>query len=339
VLTTEVEYPALKNQSEAASFYYLFPAVLLALPLAPSLWRKLGVIGWAMVAYLIAMLIFLLVGVPGKIARLTLISYIPSYRADLTIGLASIILTLYVLNLLRHSDEASTGRLRRWMPVLASAGVTLLFIGHSLFLLRATGDFPLPPFGLWMASLMGIISYFLLAGRSRMFALCIAALQLATTLTFNPLSTNLDHLYNSELAKEITRINRHSSDRPFWIIYGGTYPGALIEILGGRAMTGIQWPPQLGIWRALDPEGKNEFFYNRYAEVRFDYTNDDHQVSFSNPNEGSLMVTVSPTNPTLKALGARYVLLIGDTQKQVDTSRLNLIDRSSFDNFSIYEIP
>ena len=172
-----------------------------------------------------------------------------------------------------------------------------------------------------------------------MFALCIAALQLATILTFNPLSTNLDHLYNSELAKEITRINRHSSDRPFWIIYGGTYPGALIEILGGRSMTGIQWPPQLGIWRALDPEGKNEFFYNRYAEVRFDYTNDDQQVSFSNPNEGSLMVTVSPTNPTLKALGARYVLLIGDTQKQVDTSRLNLIDRSSFDNFSIYEIP
>src|ERR1700741_4225787 len=104
-------------------------------------------------------------------------------------------------------------------------------------------------------------------------------------------------------------------------------------------MTGIEWAPELGIWRALDPEGKNEFFYNRYAEVRFDYTNDDQEVSFSNPNEGSLMVKVSPTNPTLKALGARYVLLMGQTQNQIDASRLNLVYRSSFDNFAIYEIP
>ena len=94
LFTNELAMPALKNQSEAASFYYLFPAVLLALPLATRLRRELGVVGWAMVAYIAAMLFFLLVGVPEKIARLTLISYIPSYRADLTIGLASIILTL-----------------------------------------------------------------------------------------------------------------------------------------------------------------------------------------------------------------------------------------------------
>jgi hypothetical protein len=225
------------------------------------------------------------------------------------------------------------------MHVLASAGVVLLCIIHSLYLLRLTGDFPTPPFALMMAFFMGIAAYLLLAGRLRHFALIILALQLATTWLINPLSTNLDHIYSSELAKEITRINRHSSERPFWIAYGGIHAGQLIAILGGRAMTGVQWPPQLGIWRALDPEGKNEATYNRYAEISFDYTNDDQQVSFANPQEGTLIVTVSPTNPTLKALGARYVLLMGDTQKLVDTSRLNLTYRSSFDNFSIYEIP
>jgi hypothetical protein len=339
VVTTEVEYPAFKNQSEAASFYYLFPAVLLALPLMPRLWRKLGVIGWAMIAYIIAMLFFLLVGVPEQIARLTLISYIPSYRADLTIGLASIILSLYIFKLLRQPLEIGSRRWRRWTPAIVSAAVALLFVCHSRFLLRATGDFPTPQFGWRMALLMGVIAYFLLAGRSKMFALCMVTLQLATTLTFNPLSTNLDHLYNSELAQEITRINQHSSERPFWIAYGGTFPEVLVEILGGRSLAGIHWPPQLGIWRALDPDGQYEPFYNRYAEVQFDYTNDDHLVSFSNANEGSLTVKVSPTNSTLKTLGTRYVLLMGDTQKQVDTSRLNLVSRSLFDNFSIYEIP
>ena len=181
--------------------------------------------------------------------------------------------------------------------------------------------------------------YLLLAGRLRQFAVGIAVLQLATTILFNPLSTNLDHLYRSELAAEITRINQQPGAQPFWIAYGGIYPGVLVEILGGRSLTGVQWPPQLGIWRALDPAGKNEFYYNRYGEVHFDYTADDGEVSFSNPNEGTVAVKISPTNPTLKAMGARYVLAMGEAQQAMESSRLNLIYRSSFDNFSIYEIP
>jgi len=339
LFTNELEMPALKNPCEAASFYYLFPVVLLALPLAPRLRRELGVVGWAMIVYIAAMLFFLLVGLPEKIARLTLISYIPSYRADLTLGLASIILTLQAAAILRTPQAADSERWQRWMPTIASLAVSLLFVAHSLFLLRVTGDFPPPQFGLCMALLMGITAYLLLAGRLRSFALMLAALQLATSFMYNPLSTNLAHLYHSELANEITRINRQSSERPFWIAYGGTYPGVLIEILGGRSLTGVQWPPQLGIWRALDLEGKNANFYNRYAEVSFEYTADDQAVSFSNPNEGSMRVKVAPTNPTLKALGARYVLAMGGAQNQMEASRLKLTYRSSFDNFSIYEIP
>ncbi len=339
LMTMETDIAGLKNPSEAASFYYLFPAVLLALPLAPPLRRKLGILGWAMILYIAAMLLFLMVGLPETVARLTLISYIPSYRADLTIGLASIILTLHAARLLRREEGEGTAGWRRWMPVIVSTGIVLLFIFHSLFLRQATNGFPLPEVGLWTALLMGMMSYFLLAGRLKTFAMILVALQLATTVTFNPLSTNLDHLYNSELGKEITRINQHSPERPFWIAYGSIHLGQLIALLGGRSITGVQWPPQLALWRALDPDGQHEFFYNRYAEVSLDYTDDDHLVEFRNPNEGSLNVKISPTNPALKALGVRYVLAMGDAQKLMDTSRLNLAYRSSFDNFSIYEIP
>jgi hypothetical protein len=339
LVTNEIAFTALKNQSESASFYYLFPAVLLALPFAPQLRRKLGVIGWTMIVYIAAMLLFLLVGLPEKVARLTLISYMPSYRADLTIGLAAIILTLQAANILRHPDEADTGRLRRWMPLLASAGVILLFLLHARSLLRAIGDFPTPQVGIIVALLMGFVAYLLLAGKLRLFALLIAVLQLATTVTFNPLSTHLDHLYYSELAQKITELTRQSDERPFWIAYGSTYPGVLVEILGGKSMTGIQWPPQLALWRALDPDGQHESFYNRYAEVSLDYTDDDRLVEFRNPNEGALAVKVSPTNPTLKTLGVRYVLVMGDMQKLIDVRRLRPVYQSAFGNFSIYETP
>jgi hypothetical protein len=338
VLTNQMEIAALKNPSEASSFYYLFPAVLLALAVAPSLWRRLGVVGWTMVAYIAAALFFLLIGVPEKIARMTRLSYVPSYRADLTIGLASIILTLIVADRLRQP----AARLRRFVPVVVGAGTAMLFLAHFLFLHKglSAGEKFLPvSVGLLIASLMGYIAYVLLAGNLRWFAMLILGLQLATTVTYNPLATNLDHLYQSELAKEITRINGQSAERPGWIAYGSTYPGVLVEILGGRSLVGVQWPPQLGIWRALDPDGKNATFYNRYAEVKFVYTDDEREVAFSNPNEGSLAVRIAPTNPTLKALGARYVLAMGEAQSQVEASHLNPIYRSSFDNFTIYEIP
>jgi len=186
---------------------------------------------------------------------------------------------------------------------------------------------------------MGLLAYLLLTGRLRPFAMLIVALQLATTATFNPLSTNLDHLYHSELAEAITRINRQSSERPFWIAYGGTHAGVLVEILGGKSLTGIQWPPQLDVWHTLDPNRLSESNYNRYAEVSLDYTQNDDRVRFRNPAEGTLNVLVSPTNPTLKALGARYVLLSGDAQTKVDTSRLQLVYRSIFGHFQIFEIP
>jgi hypothetical protein len=339
VMTSYTKVEGLKNESEAASFYYFFPAVFLALPLSKRLARGLGVVGWSLVGYIVCMIFFLLVGVPAFVAKITLMRYVPGNRADLTLGLASIILSLYALAILRKEDQPSASRLERRMPNLSAAGVGVLVVVHSLFLLRQTGDFPTPPFALLMAFFMAMTAYLLLAGRTRQFALILLVLQLTTTWLINPLATNLDHFYNSELSREIMRVNRVSTERPFWIVYGGIHLGQLIAALGGRAMTGVQWPPRLDVWRALDPGGKHEAMYNRYAEIEFKYTPDDNEVTFGNPQEGTLTVTISPNNPALKALGTRYVLLMGDEQKLVDTSRLTLSYRSSFDNFSIYEIP
>ncbi|MFL6214750.1 MAG: hypothetical protein ACJ74J_12770 [Blastocatellia bacterium] len=339
VMTSDTSIAALKNESESASFYYFFPAIFLALPFSRRLARGLGAVGWAMIVFIAAMILFLMIGVPAFIAKLSLMRFVPSNRADLTIGLASIILSVYALAAMRSDEPESTSRLHRWMPLMASAGFALLIIVHSLYLLRLTGDFPTPPFTLMMAFFLAMAAYLLLAGRRRQFAVMILALQFATTWLINPLSTNLDHYYDSELGKEVARMNRQTSERPLWIVYGGIHVGQLIAALGGRAMTGIQWTPQLALWRNLDPDGRNEAAYNRYAEISFNYTNDDHAVSFDNPQEGTLIVTVSPTNPALKTMGTRYVLLMGAAQTIVDTSRLSLLYRSSFDNFSIYEIP
>lgn len=365
IITVYFTPKALVNESQSSSFYFFFPAVMFAACISRRIARKLGLVGWSLIGYIVAMILILMVGLPEFIAKISLLSYIPSIRADLTIGLASILLCVHMLAVLSSDKQTETlsnegpstegvstegvsteglpaetlPASEASVPVRVAAFVTLFFIAHSLFLMKKAPGFPPPQIALLISLLAGVISYCLIAGKARAFCGITAALLVATTALFNPLATNLDHIYDSELAKEIININKQSNDRPFWVSYGGVHPGVLVEILGGRSLSGVQWPPQLDIWHALDPDRANENIYNMYAEVSFDYQPDENTVTFKKVQDGTLRVQVAPTNPTLKSLGARYVLVLGETQKSVDTSKLSLIYNSSIGTFSIFEIP
>ena len=339
LMTIYTVQPKIGNESEASSFYYFFPAVFLAICLSKRLLTRLGILGWVLVAYLVGMLFFLFVGIPGKIAKLTLMSYVPPYRADLAIGLASIILCVYVLALTKNLTKETSGRWSKIMPLVVCGAVVLFFVYHGLILMKSADGFPPANAILLVSLLTGFLSHCLLAGKSARFCGVLGAILVATTASFNPLATNLDHLYKSELAQEIIRLNNQSTDRPLWICYGGVYPGMLITALGGRSLTGVHWPPQLSLWRSLDPSGGGyEKVYNRYAEVSLEYRDDAHWVSFNNPNEGTLVVKISPTHPVLQAMGARYVLATGDVQNTIESAGLPVIYRSSKGSFSIFEI-
>jgi hypothetical protein len=339
-LSTIYSTPApMRNESESSSFYYFFPAIFFAVCISKRVARNLGLIGWLLIAYIVFMLLFLLVGFPRSLAKLSLLSYIPSFRADITIGLASIILCVYLLGIIARTKEDDSNKLEASIPLRVAGFTTLFFIVQSLFLMKQADGFPLPSFALLISCLAGVISYCLLAGKVRAFCAITGLLVVSTTAFYNPLATNLDHIYDSELAKAITLINRQSSERPFWVCYGGVHPGVLVTTLGGRSLSGVHYPPQLDIWHALDPGRAYENIYNRYAELSFDYMPDDNLVSFNNPQDGEVRVVISPNNPLLKSMGARYVLLVGDAQKYVDSSKLRLAYQSSSNTFSIFEIP
>ena len=329
---------ALRNQSEAASFYYLFPAVFAGLCLSKKLAKSLGILGWTLVGWIVAHLLFLFVGLPQSIAKLSFLSYMPSYRADLTIGLASILLCAYVLTLTQKDEDGTQPAWDRLAPWIAGGVVSLLFVWHGMSFKQLTGGFTSMAFVVGVAVFGGIASYFLLVGRSAAFGITVSAAVVVTSALFNPLATNLDHLYESELAQAVMQLDAESEIRPLWVCYGGTHPGVLITVLGGRSLSGIQWPPQLSIWHAFDPTGANERTYNQYAEVMLEYIPDAGRVLFNSPQEGLLRVGISPDYPGLRDLGARFVLLVADAQQVVNTGKLHFVYRSRYGNFSIFEI-
>ena len=332
--------PGLVNECEASSFYYLFPGVFLAILLSKRLLRKLGILGWLLVAFLVGMLFFLFVGIPEKVAKLSLMSYVPPYRADAAIGLASIILCVYVLALVKDLNKETRSIWDKRMPLIAGLVLIPFFIYHGLVLMKVTEGFPGPSIILAVALLAGSLSYCLLAGMTAAFCGALSAILVATTAFFNPLATNLDHIYKSELAQQIIKLNKEAADRPLWICYGGVHPGMLVTALGGRSLSGVHWPPQLALWRSIDPSGGGyEQVFNRYAQVQLAYRPDARWVSFDNFQDDAMEVSISPTHPVLLAMGARYVLAMGEAQAAVSTSNLPMVYKSEAGSFTIFEIP
>jgi hypothetical protein len=330
---------ALRNQSETSSFYYLFPTALIALVFARELRRRLDVVGWALVCYLIIALIFVFVGLPPILSRITLLSYVPGYRADLGIGLASILLSIRVLIVSKQLRQETMGRWKNILPIAVAVAVTLLLLGQANDLMQETEGFPSRRLGLLTSLVGGVVSYLMLAGLRKSFCAIVGAIVLGTSALFNPLSTNLSHLYDSELSREIIHLNKESTSPPLWVCYGGSHTGALVTILGGRSMSGIHWPPQLSIWHVLDPARLYEKFYNQYAEVSLDYLQDASRVSFSSPHDGELRVFISPNNVGLKTLGARYMLLADEAVDGIPTDGFRFLYKARNGRYSIFEFP
>ncbi len=334
-------YKPLKNECEASSFYYFFPAVFALLCMSREVRRRFGAVGWFLTGYIAVVLVFVFAGMPAVLAKALFLSYSPARSEDIGLGVASIILTVHTLAVVRQvrasGDAIISGR--RWfVPPAVGVVVLAIFLIHAHLHHKLIGKVPSLTVAIVTSAVMAGLSCAMAAGRTLIFAVPLALLQAATTFWFNPLATNLDHVYESDLAQAIRGVKEHAGSRSTWAVFGGTHVGPLIEVLGDRALTGPQWPPQLHTWSVLDPDGKQFETYNRYAEVSFRQWSDPNTISFQNPTQGFLLVKLSPSNPRLKQLGVRYVLLMDGQQVPVDETKLRLVFRSPYGRFTIYEL-
>jgi len=362
----------LGNQSEASSFYYFFPPILLAMALSSRYRSRAGIVGQALAGYILLLGLFAFARVPAFVHKVFLLGYAVPARTDIGFGLASIILSVIMLggptpagtharrtpDLPALSASSAPGRFS-WeaaVPLMASIAFAVLILVTGLMLSLVAGGFPPVSATMLVALVSGLASFSLLSGKRRIFCYLVAATVIATSAFFNPLSTNIDYLYQSELAQKINELDSRTDasvtnslgasapapaqkQRPLWLCYGLAYPGVQVQILGGRALPGIQWPPQLDLWRRLDPSSDYEHIYNRYAHIQLGIDGISQGATFTNPKDDAMTVTVSPSNPVLLSMGARYVLAMYKYQDNIDKIGLPVIYKSKTGTFTIYGIP
>ncbi|HEY3237002.1 MAG TPA: hypothetical protein VGJ84_19945 [Polyangiaceae bacterium] len=345
---TNAKPPRGSNPSEAAGFFLFYPGAVVALTVSRKIRARFDCVGWLLIALGAFFIGFGHFGVPRWIANGTLMSLSQGFRAQIATGLISIIVSVQLLACARIDRWRERSSLTRGAIVLVACAVFYTWQGAQFQ--AAYGTFPTTdkvPFTVVAISLgAGVLCALLALGRAREFALLLAPSLGITSASFNPLSVGFPSPAKSQLhdaVESVLKRDPHPNGRPsLWLTYGGPAypnPGIVASVMGARVLSGVYQYPELDLWRPLDPEDKERFKYNRYALVSLQPAPlRDRRIAFIQRNPLLLTVRVSPVHPSLRNLGARYVLTFGRSGIITDPP-FKLLHRQSEGQFAIWELP
>ena len=258
---TETRFPAIwGNACEASNFILLFPAILLATGRNAVLRIRNNPLIVALSAYLVLLFIYTFHTIPEPLARLTLLSFVPSNRALLGLGAGSIILTIIFLS---EKEERSTTRFAVAGSVLAL--LALLFYGHGLE--AAASDFFHLRFVLVIAATFSVMTFLLLRKQVALFSAAIL-LVLIPFYNVNPVSVGLDPILGKDVEQAALQM-KQEKPQSRWVVYGDNLMANFLMSSGLTIENGTKYTPILDFMHKLDPEHKYEDIYNRMANITF----------------------------------------------------------------------
>ena len=293
------DWGPLVNIAEAAGFWLLFPLVVAGLVKD----RRRDPVAAALLAVIALLATHACVGLPTALRDATLLSWVAPQRALVAIGLADLLLLVRWLARegLAPGPRFAVGAALAWGAGLAAFAVAL----HRTLPDAALGAL------LGFAAINAALAVPLLLRRRPAWLLAgLAALLASGTLWFNPLVRGGSaYLRENPLSRRILAIDRAAGGETLWVSYGPPHHGNLFRVLGVQALTGVQPLPQLELWRRLDPAGRYERIYNRYAYVTARSAGRPG-VSFRLAAPDSVELLVEPGAPELRALGVTHALIV-----------------------------
>lgn len=293
------------NICEAASFWMLAPA-----PVALLLWRRvrgerLDLLFAAVALYAVVMTLYATVGIPEWLARATALGFVPGKRAVIGIGIADVILLVRFASCAEPLRMSERGRL---LAIAAAWGVALAVC--AWWLARELPGAPPAQLATFVAVNIALAISFLWRPWRALPVLVV--LSAASTLWFNPLAIGgAAYLRDNALAREILAIDAVEGGDTTWVSFGRDDLPNLFRAIGVRALNGVQPLPQLELWRRIDPDGRQQNVYDRYAHIAF--------VAVQNPtprfqlhSQDYVIVKIRPDSPAFRALGVTHVLVRDD---------------------------
>ena len=328
------------NICESSSFIFLFPFALVALVAGRALgWmRHVRPLLWAVSAYLVILSFYVLVGFPRVLSVLTLMSFVPGYRAVIGLGVGGIVLCgLYL-------GQPTTRKLPRrvWAPL-----VLVSFAGFLAFAAAFAARYTSARWSAdWWVIVPICVALAVAAGAlvrqlRPVYFVVVLALVLIPSWGAIPVARGLGPIYDKALVQQVQHVLR---TRPAarWLVYGGFYTPEIVRAAGADVFNGVRFPPDVAAMKVLDPSGRNRLTWNRYAHIvaqtsiwggpRFKL------LKLKPPYQQDIYtLVVNPDDPKLRALGIRYFVARPRQARFFSSDKFWRLTSAPADGYDIYE--
>ncbi|WP_207512313.1 DUF7657 domain-containing protein [Longitalea luteola] len=321
--------PQWLNICELSSFLMLSPIATILIIYSYFKTKKINLLFIPLLIFQAIIYIWLLHGFPPFLSRLTMFSTSPVVRTLFVFGFANIVFTLLYLSQFRKTSEAT--HFRPGMVVSFSIILAIVFLINYLINKQADHFFTRTQVinaSILFAALNWLIVYF---GESKSFQYLFYVscfFFVASNLFINPLSKGLSPFFENPLYKKLTAIEEKDPEAG-WIAFEHMTAPDFLKAAGINCFNGVNFAPPLKKLRILDPSGKNQDVYNRYAHVVVSpYVNAKDSIEFNLKQADLYTIRIDPCSPRLLQMGIKYLLF--SYQPPEDQTRcLEKVDESN----------
>jgi hypothetical protein len=297
--------------SDAGSIVFFILPALAAVVLRWISLRRVDAVSAVLCAYVVVALFFMFVGFPPGLAKLTLWGSTTTYRFDLALGAAQLLVFAWLAA--PGKPGAGGGEAAGNGTALAIAALVAIQAAY-LYQLVPPAIIETIPVSFVLLSILALAAggYLLLRGRHAAFFCVYGTLTLVSSLPFNPLGTAPDAIAPAQaLAQAVRPAQGHEASARRGIVVVGERNWAMVlPAAGVPVVNSVFYYPPESLWRRLDPEGKLRVIYNRYQRVLFvlapQVTGRDYRID--SPRLDEVRVTLDPARFDFRLTGGEAVL-------------------------------
>ncbi|MVM32217.1 hypothetical protein GO755_19370 [Spirosoma sp. HMF4905] len=323
------------NSCELAHYITFAPIIIPYAIVSFVLNRKVDWVVLLLSVFVIIGYLWIEVGFPEWLAKLTLWSMSPTRRTQIPFGIGNVLLTIAYLYYLT-TIPIRTNTL--YTAIGGAAVLGFMIYAANLNVEDSAGFFK-------MSQLFIPILFFTLVGSLLLFTWALPyrniyfggamMLFLLPNLKINPVSKGMTPITDHQLYKTVQSIHEQEPAAK-WAVFGGQYVAYMVTATGVDVLSGVKYIPPRSVMKVLDPTMKRDSAYNRFAHTVYtSYVDGRDSVIIQNTFEDGYTVAMDPCSPRLKQLNVKYIIFDHTTQP-AETRCMKLV--STLGSITIYRI-
>lgn len=257
------------NNSEMSTFIQFAPVFLMLYPVIHKKMKKNNniIIGNTLVGCIAFVAVYMFVGFPELLAKVTMFSMVN--RMHLTYGFIATIFTIWGISMVWEKQ------------IFTKKQIAVVLLICCLLYVCFVGEKELTYFGwkYYLAIIAGltVMGYLMLANHKRLFLIGMTIVIILTGFTVNPIAKGIKPLTGHPLEQKISEIVEEDPDA-YWLALDNNFLASIGIANGAKVLNAVNYYPDFGKWKPIDPEGEEIDIYNRYAHINVSLNEKDTTI-------------------------------------------------------------